>query len=456
VFAALVRSARNLKDRYLEGVGVFKSLQSGVTRNTVSAAMMVLIGASQLFAQAKAGVGTNGVSPSGGVINFLSPTLVTEENSGSAIITVHRDGDTSQAVSVQYQTADQSDSTGVFPCSTVNGIASSRCDYTTAMGTLQFAAGENSKTFKVLISQDSYTEGVEGVQVTLSNPTNGAVLGTPSTATLEISDDAFEPNTNIINDPNVFVTHHYHDFLNREPDQAGLAFWTNEIFACGGDTQCADQKRVNVSAAFFISIEFQQTGFLVYRTYKAAYGNLPNAPVPVRFIEYLPDAQQISRGVQVGVGNWEAQLETNKVAFLTNFVSRPRFTAAYSTELTPTQFVDMLFLNAGVTPTNQERQDAIDEFGTAANTSDIAARARSLRHVAENGTFMTREFNPAFVLMQYFGYMRRNPDATPDSNYDGFQFWLNKLNQFNGDYIAAEMVRAFIVSAEYRSRFGPQ
>jgi hypothetical protein len=435
---------------------VFKSLHSGVTRNTVTAALILLIGASQLFAQAKAGVGTNGVSPSGGVISFLSPVLVTEENSGSAIITVHRDGDTSQAVSVQYQTADQSDSTGVFPCSTVNGIASSRCDYTTAIGTLQFASGESSKAFKVLISQDSYIEGVEGVQITLSNPTNGAVLGTPSTATLEISDDAVEPNTNIINDPNVFVTHHYHDFLNREPDQAGLTFWTNQIFACGGDMQCANEKRVNVSAAFFISIEFQKTGFLVYRTYKAAYANLPNAPVPVRFIEYLPDAQQISRGVQVGVGNWEAQLETNTVAYLTDFVSRPRFTSAYSTVLTPTQFVDMLFLNTGITPTVQERQDAIDEFSGAANTSDIAARARSLRHVAENESFKTQEFNSAFVLMQYFGYMRRNPDATPDANYDGFQFWLNKLNQFHGDYIAAEMVKAFIVSAEYRSRFGPQ
>jgi len=44
--------------------------------------------------------------------------------------------------------------------------------------------------------------------------------------------------------------------------------------------------------------------------------------------------------------------------------------------------------------------------------------------------------------------LRRNPDAA------GFNFWLNKLNQFNGDPFQAEMVRAFILLPEYRSRFG--
>src|SRR5678815_5797957 len=121
-------------------------------------------------------------------------------------ITVQRTGDTSQAVTVHYETTDHSESLAVFPCSEVNGMATSRCDYATAIGTLRFASGENSKTFKVLISEDSYVEGLEGVQVSLFNPTNGAVLGTPSTATLEISDDPIEPNTNVINDPANFVT----------------------------------------------------------------------------------------------------------------------------------------------------------------------------------------------------------------------------------------------------------
>jgi hypothetical protein len=64
------------------------------------------------------------------------------------------------------------------------------------------------------------------------------------------------------------------------------------------------------------------------------------------------------------------------------------------------------------------------------------------------------ELNKAFVLMQYFGYLRRNPNDAPDTNFAGYEFWLNKLNQFNGNFVAAEMVRAFISSAEYRQRFG--
>jgi hypothetical protein len=159
--------------------------------------------------------------------------------------------------------------------------------------------------------------------------------------------------------------------------------------------------------------------------------------------------------VEVGVGNWQAQLDANKQNFATQFVARSRFTAAYPTSLTPAQFVDALFTNAGVAPTTTERNAAINEFGQSATTTDAAARARALRSVAENPTLAKRELNRAFVLMQYFGYLRRNPYDAPEPtlDYQGYNFWLTKLNQFNGDYIAAEMVKAFIESSEYRSRF---
>jgi hypothetical protein len=75
--------------------------------------------------------------------------------------------------------------------------------------------------------------------------------------------------------------------------------------------------------------------------------------------------------------------------------------------------------------------------------------------VADDPDLYSAEFNRAFVLVQYFGYLRRNPNDAPDTNHTGFDFWLGKLNQFNGDYIAAEMVKAFISSSEYRQRFGP-
>ena len=261
--------------------------------------------------------------------------------------------------------------------------------------------------------------------------------------------------TNAIDDSQIFVTQHYRDFLNREPDSSGLNFWTNQISFCGGLQACIDDRRVNVSAAFYLSIEFHDTSYLVYRFYKSAFGNIPGAPVPVRFAEFLPDAQQIGQGVIVGQTGWQTILENNKQAFAAQFVQRTRFTSAYPTSMTPDVFVDTLFANAGVALAGSDRTAAINEFAGALNTTDSASRARALRRVAENSTLVQQEFNRAFVLTEYFGYLRRNPNDAPDGNFDGYNFWLNKLNQFNGDFAGADMVKSFIVAGEYRHRFGP-
>ena len=116
-----------------------------------------------------------------------------------------------------------------------------------------------------------------------------------------------------------------------------------------------------------------------------------------------------------------------------------------------------MIAKAGFTATPAERQAFIAEFGTSTNTADTVARARALRAIAENATFHQQEFISAFVLMEYFGYLRRNPYDPPELtlDYAGYNFWLGKLNQFNGNYIAAEMVKSFLVSGEYRGRFGP-
>ncbi len=271
---------------------------------------------------------------------------------------------------------------------------------------------------------------------------------------------AYPTNTcgNSIDVADFYVRQNYADFLDRQPDASGLAFWTNQITICGTIQTCIDVRRINVSAAFFLSIEFQETGYLTYRTYKAAYGNLPpNLPVPLTRAEFLPDMQMLSQGVVVGAQGWEQQLENNKVAFFIDFVSRLRFRNAYPTSMSPAELVDALFAKAAVAPSSTERAAAMGEFGLAPDTADTAARARAMRRVAENPTFNQQEKNRAFVLMQYFGYLRRNPNDSPEPTLDftGYNFWLDKLNQFNGNYIAAEMVKAFITSGEYRQRFGP-
>jgi uncharacterized repeat protein (TIGR01451 family) len=394
------------------------------------------------------------------LIKFSQPTYSVNENGNFIVITVVRSGDTTPAVTVDYTTPDDSAATTFLPCSNANGVASPRCDFTTTLGTLKFGPGETSKTFTVLISQDTWVEGNETVPLTLSNPTGGAAFQQPSDANAVLTivdDDITPPTTNAIDNSDTFVRQHYHDFLNREPDAPGFAFWTNQIESCGTDAQCRATKRVNVSAAFFLSIEFQNTGYFVERMYKAGFGDIspPTVPVPIRFTNFLQDTQQVRGDIIVGSGNWQAQLDANKKAFALAFVQRTAFLNRYPALTSATAFVDSLNANAGMVLSDSERSALIAELSP--NPADPALRADVLQKVAENATLQQREFNRAFVLMQYFGYLRRNPDAAPEPglSFNGYNFWVNKLNQFNGDYIGAELIKAFITSGEYRGRFGP-
>jgi hypothetical protein len=281
--------------------------------------------------------------------------------------------------------------------------------------------------------------------------------GTEKGQLVEFMKSLPSPTTAVdVNDPVDFVTQQYRDFLGREPDAAGLQFWTNEINQCGADARCIEVKRVNVSAAFFLSIEFQETGFLAYKAYKSAFGNMPGTPVPLTFAEFLADKQQLASGVVIGQLGADVLLEQNKVAYYNDFVQRARFITAYPTSLTPQQYVDALNVNTGGALTPEERQAAVNEFSGPAATGDVGARARALRRVVENAEFSRRERNRAFVLMEYFGYLRRNPNESPEPtlDYQGYNFWLSKLEQFGGDFVRAEMVKAFITSDEYLRRFG--
>lgn len=268
-----------------------------------------------------------------------------------------------------------------------------------------------------------------------------------------------------LNNTDYFVHQHYLDFLDREPDAGGFDFWARQIADCGVDQQCREVRRINTSAAFYLSIEFQETAYLVERLYKVSYGDAigtstiggthPLAVPIVRLNQFLIDTEQINAGVVVLQPNWPTILENNKQAFLTQWVQRPQFTTAFPTSMTAAEFVQKLDQNAGNVLSSTERANAIALFGSAADTNNLAARALAVRGVAENQRLYAAEFNRAFVLTQYFGYLRRNPDDAPEQtrDYSGYDFWLTKLNSFNGNPIAAEMVKAFITSTEYERRF---
>ncbi|HKQ51058.1 MAG TPA: hypothetical protein VJT74_01725, partial [Pyrinomonadaceae bacterium] len=217
--------------------------------------------------------------------------------------------------------------------------------------------------------------------------------------------------TNPIDDAEFFVKQHYRDFLNREGDAAGIAFWTDEIRRCGADPICIEVKRINVSTAFFLSIEFQNTGYLLFRFHRETFFNsLP------KFNSFIADAQRLGNNVIVGQTGWEGTLEANKRAFALEWVQRPEFVALFPETMSSAQFVDQLFANAGVTPTADERNAAISAYGSGGANG----RALALRSIADTGSVYNKQYNPAFVLMQYFGYLRRNPDDFPDTDLTGF------------------------------------
>ncbi|HMG74925.1 MAG TPA: TIGR03118 family protein [Pyrinomonadaceae bacterium] len=522
------------------------------------------------------------------LVQFATDDFTIGEGSGHIDVTVIRAGDSSGTASVNVSTYDASQA----------GRASQKSDYEIALAKVTFNPGETSKTVRVLIVNDNFVEGDETINLALSNPTGAGVgLGSPNAATLKITDnDAVAPTTNPIDDATFFVRQQYLDFLNREPDAAGLAFWVNQITSCGADASCISLRRTNVSAAFFLSIEFQKTGMLSYLTNKAAFNAVPLYGV------FEKDTQALQKDLTFGTPGFDAQLEANKVAYFNDFVARPDFIAQYPSSLTNAQYVDALLANAGISPgrfvvnlTNTQEvpptvptgrpgsygvatfslnaaQDAmtftatvnnIDFTGAqSANTNDNLAaahvhagptvapgvngpvvwgffgapfndttpndvvntpfaagvggtisgkwdapegnattlaaqlsnilagrayinfhttqfgggevrgnfpantqafrdslvsgltaatetRTTVLRKIAESQQFSDTEFNRAFVLMEYFGYLRR------DSDQAGFAFWFDKLNTFQGNFLNADMVKAFITSSEYRQRFGP-
>ncbi|HMF58369.1 MAG TPA: DUF4214 domain-containing protein [Pyrinomonadaceae bacterium] len=252
----------------------------------------------------------------------------------------------------------------------------------------------------------------------LANKTDAVFTATPN---------AIETG-NPLDTAEFFVRQQYLDFLGREPDQGGLAFWSGKISACGGDSTCVREAHDNVSAAFFMSDEFQERGFFVYRMTRAALDGMPD------YSRFTQDSHAIATG---------AGLEASREAFAESFVQQPEFIQKYPQGLSGSEFVDSLLqsveLNSGVDLSSQ-RSALIDDFNSN------GSRARVLRMVAENSPFSNAEYNRAFVLMEYFGYLHRNPDST------GYNFWLEVLNnRVPGNF--RSMVCAFLSSSEYQRRF---
>jgi len=245
------------------------------------------------------------------------------------------------------------------------------------------------------------------------------------------------PSANSIDDASFFTRQHYLDFLNRAPDQDGWDYWTSQIAECGSDVRCIHERRIGVSGAFFVELEFQESGYYVYRFYKASFGRQPS------FAEFMPDRSQVVGG---------ASLETGKQAFADQWVQRPAFQQAYPNTMRNTEVVNKLFDTAGLIAStyDPQRQEEIQAMNVG------RSRALVLRDLIEIPDFRntpgltnssTSQYNSAFVLMQYFGYLRRDVDQ------GGYDFWLDVLNNREPNNYRG-MICSFITSAEYQLRFG--
>ncbi|MDQ3917632.1 MAG: chitobiase/beta-hexosaminidase C-terminal domain-containing protein, partial [Acidobacteriota bacterium] len=368
-------------------------------------------------------------------VQFAAPTFTASEGGGSAVISVTRVGDASAPVSVEYFTVDDP---AAVRCDVINGTAYARCDYATTVGTLTFAPGETQKSFTVPLIDDGYAEPTELAFLGLRRPV-GATLGGQSSATLVIQDNdsASQPNPILGND--FFVRQQYLDFLSREPEPGQP--WSNVLNNCAvGNTSC---DRVTVSSDFFLSPEFQLKGLFVFKFYKVAFGRMP------LYSEVAADMSSVT-------GSTTAELIAKKGAFTSAWSQRQELTAAFGS-VTNQQFVDTLmgrYNLQSITTINPSSPDDTQAPRVTLTRANLASgldagtlnRGQVVRALVDSNEVNAAEFNPAFVAMQYFGYLRRDPEPA------GYSAWLNAINANPSDTRA--MVNGFVNSQEYRLRFG--
>ena len=382
--------------------------------------------------------------PVGTSLQFAAASASASETGGSAQVTITRTGILSFTSSVVVRTVDDTRAVRCDDTTSAPGVAFARCDYVTTVQTVTFAPGETTKTVNVPLVDDSFGEPVETVVLTLGGVATGGTVGAQNTMALNIISNEAPGQTgaNPILDPTFFVRMQYLDFLSREPDAGGMAAWVGTLNACApADPKC---DRASVSSGFFRSQEFELKGRFVFNFYKVTLGRLP------RYSEIVADMSSVT-----GVSTED--VVARKAAFTDAWAQRLDFLSAYG-GMSNTQLVNALMdryaLPSITTPNPATPDDASQKvLLTRADLigrmdAGTLTRAQLVRAVASSDEVGRAEFNSAFVAMQYFGYLRRDPDE------GGYNDWLRTINANPADIHS--MVNGFVSSVEYRLRFGPQ
>jgi CSLREA domain-containing protein len=347
----------------------------------------------------------------GSYVNFASRIVCTEVTSFSDFVITH-----GVSPSVTNGTIDGTitDSSGVPLAGTTINLSGTqnRETITDAQGRYSFDSVETNGFYTVTPTRANY--GFSPLNRSFS------ALGVHTEAAFVAS--ANDDHANAIDTTEFFVRQQYLDFLGREPDPPGFNGWVNTLRNCAaGDTSC---DRVHVSEAFFRSAEFQERGYFVYRFYSSAFGRKPD------YAEFTPDLRRVSGFLT------NDQLEAAKTALVNDFMARPAFAAQYSS-LSNSAYVDALINTAAVNLSN--RQAMVDGLNAGTLT-----RAQVFRQITESAEVYQKYYNQAFVVMEYFGYLRRDPDAL-------YTNWIQVLDANPAD--SRHMVEGFVTSTEYRNRF---
>ncbi|HZG51592.1 MAG TPA: carboxypeptidase regulatory-like domain-containing protein, partial [Pyrinomonadaceae bacterium] len=373
------------------------------------------------------------------MVRFSASAYQFSEAGGRAEITLTRSGDISGAASILFQTLDDAEA---VPCATLNGKAYARCDYATTIETLSWPAGDaQPKIVSIPLIDDSRAEAAETLRIKLSG-LQGVAIGDPGTALLTITDNDGEGAANPIFDTSFFVRMQYLDFLSREPEPGEP--WSEVLNRCPNVNSDLTCDRILVSQSFFGSPEFRLKGFYAFKFYRVAFDRIP------AYEEIIPDMRSVS-------GATAAEVYGKRAAHPVNFTNRSEFKELYDA-LDNAAFVNALLgryqLQRITTtdPANPEgetkvvltREDLINRL--AASGALSLTRAQTLRALVESDEVGAAEYNRAFVAMQYYGYLRRTPEA------DGYQSWLKVINQDPNN--VRLMVNGFMNSDEYRLRFG--
>ena len=260
------------------------------------------------------------------------------------------------------------------------------------------------------------------------------------------------PGTNQVmtfEDNDYFVFQQYVDFLLRMPDTGGFNDWLSVLNNCtnqgklGADPAC---DRVQVSSGFFRSPEFTDRGYWIYRYYHAVLGNRP------LLAQFKPDLRRLS-------GLSGDPLETARTQYINDFMARPEFQNIYN-GLTDaahaSQFITKLEQTAGVTlpattttEPGQPPQYGRDELIQKMSSGQFTA-GQTLRAFIEQKVVYDKFFFRAFVAMQYFGYLNRDPEDA------GYNDWVDVLTNGRGDIQPGDyrhLIFGFVWSVEYREKF---